>query len=394
MRVLIVDDDKRRTNLLAEDLVANSFPREQIDFAVSVFEAKRALKAKYYDALVLDVVLPVRVGEPASAENSARLLSELANSSRLNKPEKIIGLTGYIDDIKKFREVFEEYCLSVIEAQANDSRWRAAVVRALTYTASSKFSRNRELSPKKILTVHGIRTFGQWQIRFKEMMASQDDSIECGNYRFGYFSSVAFMIPWVRRRQVAHLQSELARDFSCNEGRCYVIYSHSFGTYLVAEAIRGLIAESGSVPVSLLVLSGSVLPEDYSWSFARDAGIKVVNDCADRDYVLWLSKALILGVGMAGKSGFHCIEGSHVVNRFTSGGHSVYFEGDSYMSTYWIPLVHDHNDPPLFDNRVNSFWIHGVLERIVETVGSIKQWIYACIALWLLWHLASVFVRP
>jgi hypothetical protein len=126
----------------------------------------------------------------------------------------------------------------------------------------------------------------------------------------------------------------------------------------------------------LMVLSGSVLPETYSWVFLAKFGIKVVNDCADRDYVLWLSKAFVVGVGMAGKAGFHCIEGGGVLNRFIVGGHSAYFEGDKHMATYWVPLVSDLNSAPVFDNRVSSFWLDGVIERVVDLLGFIKGWLY------------------
>lgn len=52
-----------------------------------------------------------------------------------------------------------------------------------------------------VVTVHGIRTFGGWQERL-EALLTQDRSNQSGtqvvNYRYGYFSVLAFLIPPLR----------------------------------------------------------------------------------------------------------------------------------------------------------------------------------------------------
>jgi hypothetical protein len=48
-----------------------------------------------------------------------------------------------------------------------------------------------------IITVHGIRTFGGWQERLDALVGAtnSDRELTVINYKFGYFSVVAFLIP-------------------------------------------------------------------------------------------------------------------------------------------------------------------------------------------------------
>jgi hypothetical protein len=49
-----------------------------------------------------------------------------------------------------------------------------------------------------VVTVHGIRTFGQWQERLEELLHIDTDDIKVLHYKFGRFSVIAFLIPFLR----------------------------------------------------------------------------------------------------------------------------------------------------------------------------------------------------
>jgi hypothetical protein len=56
--------------------------------------------------------------------------------------------------------------------------------------------------PHRVITVHGIRTFGLWRERPDSLLhnevAKSEQSLEVVNYKFGYFSIVAFLLPVFR----------------------------------------------------------------------------------------------------------------------------------------------------------------------------------------------------
>jgi hypothetical protein len=48
-----------------------------------------------------------------------------------------------------------------------------------------------------VVTVHGIQTYGHWQERLEYLVTAEptDQPIEFVNYKLGYFSIFAFMVP-------------------------------------------------------------------------------------------------------------------------------------------------------------------------------------------------------
>ncbi|SOE87071.1 Response regulator receiver domain-containing protein [Burkholderia sp. YR290] len=380
MKLLIVDDDRKRRDRLKEYLVdnVNADPAD-IVVAECVDDAKSILRGIYFDVLILDVVLPKRVNESASAANGLKLLDQIGRASFLKKPEKIVGITAHLSDIHQFRDEFEKHCSVVIEAGNGSDQWRAKIASLLDYTASSRASRTRSGAGPAVLTVHGIQTFGAWQDRLRALVASKTDSISFHNYKYGYFSFLAFLIPFLRSIEVNRLVKHVRGAAEELRGRRLIIFSHSFGTYLVANALEKLLRERLiDTEKVTVVLCGSVLNAHHDWTFQKCVkDLSIINDCGDRDYVLWLSRALVLGVGMAGKTGFYGLNGDRLMNRFFIGGHSLYFKGDEFMSRYWLPIILDdqHRVNPV-DFRQPSFYIHGFFEKFVQIVGKLKAGMY------------------
>jgi CheY-like chemotaxis protein len=349
--------------------------------------AKAALEVAYFDVLILDVVLPKRLGEKPDRRHGLSLLGQISRSPRLNKPEKIVGLTAYSDDLQSFRVEFERYCFTVIEATATSDVWKRTVKDALTYTASSKLARAQGNVSIHVVTVHGIRTFGHWQTRLKNLVARLVRGIQFHSYKYGVFSIVAFIIPpfrWFEVRQLARCLEEL---FDAHKNAEFVVFSHSFGTLLVAEALRKLSHEGRSLPIRTIVLSGSVLPRRFSWAFLQQNGnVRIINDCCDQDYVLWAVEAFVLGTGMAGKCGFIGFDSNDMRNRFFSGGHTSYFNGDEFMEAHWVPLLNGQDPIVEVDQRTRSVFMHEGLDKIFGIMGMLKPAAYLALCVLFAYH--------
>ena len=160
-----------------------------------------------------------------------------------------------------------------------------------------------------VVTVHGIRTFGQWKERLESLLRTQSTSIEVVHYHYGYFSIFAFVIPFLRWIQVRRFRNALIQLSEKNPASELSIVAHSFGTHLVGWALRGL---RGKGPgVKNVILAGSVLRSNFPWNplIANGQVERVVNDCAIRDKVLLLSEFGAPLTGMAGRVGFNGMTG-------------------------------------------------------------------------------------
>lgn len=374
MKVLIVDDDKLRAaslvNFLIDERVVSS---EEIYTSLYIDDAVEKLKNFHFDVVILDVVLPKREHETPDSKYAFSLLYKISRSREIRKPSKIIGITGYLEDLGSFKAKFEEHCLIVIEANRTTVGWRRKIARYIGYDYLAQAHRDLTNDSVNVVTIHGIRTFGEWQIRLREITHAKLAAIPFHSYRYGYTSFLSLFFKRSHEKHIGLLRARLNAIVLTNPDVNFVFFAHSFGTFLLLETLRGMWNEGQSIPVKTIVLSGSVLKCDYDLSFLLQSGIRVVNDCAHGDYVLWLSEAFVPGLGMAGKLGFYGFENGTLINRFFLGGHSDYFEGNDFMQKEWLPVIGGVADVKSFDHRTSSAWMNDFLEEFVLSFGRAKD---------------------
>jgi len=198
-------------------------------------------------------------------------------------------------------------------------------------------------SPEKdhlLVTIHGIRTFGGWQEQLGEMLEAEDHATLAIHYKFGYFSSIAFLIPFVRYLVVRRFAKALKTYYKRRTWRRVDIVAHSFGTYIAVKALLHLKPEDRP-RVHTLILAGSVLKVNYPIDRLLDScAMRIVNECGIRDNVLVLSQIAAIGTGMAGRSGIVGFQQETFQNRFYIFGHGGYFEDHGvFMRREWLPML-------------------------------------------------------
>ncbi len=250
--------------------------------------------------------------------------------------------------------------------------------------------------PKRdlVVTVHGIRTYGHWQERLAALLV--DNEVSVYNYKYGYFSVVAFAIPFLRWLVTRRFRRDFLRIATENEWRTIHIVSHSFGTHLVAWSLWSL--RRRGLRVDTVILAGSVLKSHFRWDELLGTTVgRVVNECGARDKILVLNQVAVLFTGMAGRSGFAGMTGENLVNRYYLFGHSGYFEADrgkddadEFMRERWVPLLragavaepHDERGAPTVTDGIINFALNNVeplkllavLAPVILATATITSW--------------------
>lgn len=251
-------------------------------------------------------------------------------------------------------------------------------------------------SPKRIVvTVHGIRTFGQWQDRLRALIANESEEIIVEPFRYGYFSALAFMLPVFRWFAVLFFRTRLRSLIRRYPDGRFTFVAHSFGTHLTIHGLQGL--KRQDVPeIDLIILAGSVLRPNFNWPkfLLKLPCRRVINDCGVNDNVLLLSQFGVLLTGMAGRVGFYGFTGNDIVNRFFVGGHGHYFassrhDQNYFMRTYWLPSIVNGAVPRLVDQRPPFGIFGGMTNAAVRFSDPFKLLFYGA----LIWFAYDGFYR-
>ena len=240
-----------------------------------------------------------------------------------------------------------------------------------------------------VITVHGIRTFGDWQETLEELLKDHDRAIEVYSYSYGYFDLPRYTTARERKRQARHFRDWLLLSFFPQHPnlRRLDIVAHSFGSYVVAEALRMLPAAC-RLRVHTLILAASVLPETFPWERLLDERRveRIVNECGIHDAVLVWNHftALAADLGQGGRTGFQGGISDRFRNRFYALGHTGYFERAKrdrqgrkflsrphtlFMRSHWLPLLTTDEPVRPIDMRQPATLAEGILEYLLRNIG-------------------------
>lgn len=131
--VLIVDDNAEKAQKVRAVVDRVAYDGSAIiEIAVSANEALNALHGTYFDVVVVDVCLPIGVGEPASDDGGTFLLDSLMHRSGIRRPGYIIGLTAYDHLADSYRATFVKEGWQLLQYKAADPSWATNMMRILT----------------------------------------------------------------------------------------------------------------------------------------------------------------------------------------------------------------------------------------------------------------------
>lgn len=372
LKILIVDDNIiRRKKLISEFSKITEKSFIEIKHCDTSDKARKLCKNIKFDLLILDVCLPKKDGFKSTQKEGLNFLRSIQTTDKYFTPIKVIGITANIQDIAIFREEFMEYTYIVYEAPINSNKWIYQVIENTKKVISSNIKEELNNEDKLLISVHGIRTFGQWQNTLTNIIKENSNSIIHYSYQYNFFDLASFFFPFTRKQKADELIIKINQSINSNPDKKIYLVGHSFGTYVISRLIE---KNTFKNKIELVILSGSVLPTSYEIENKISPKVnKIINDCGVKDFVLIINKIFVYGLGDSGRKGFVGVNNSKMINRYFNGGHSLYFESNensiNFMEENWIPYILQNKDLQVIDQRTKSSWYLDIIEPAITILS-------------------------
>ena len=137
VKILVTDDNPKKIKEL-RGLLDGIPELTKYDVAQDVITAKRLLSVNHYDLLILDLQLPLRVGDDPKPSNGIDFLNEINRSNRLVKPFHIIGFTEFDELHTEFAQNFDDELWTLIKFEPSSKVWQKRLMRKIEYLLQSK----------------------------------------------------------------------------------------------------------------------------------------------------------------------------------------------------------------------------------------------------------------
>lgn len=209
-----------------------------------------------------------------------------------------------------------------------------------------------------VLVVHGMNTRGEWQEELSWLVGrTYRHMVPVAIYKYGKIQP-GVMFPARQRALARKLEAKLTKlsEEARHAGYDGVpdVIAHSFGTWLVAEALD----RNETLRIGRLILLGSVVRPTYPWQklIDRNQIDAVLNHGATDDQWVPRAQFFIPGSGPGGKHGF----APPVTNvPATNFRHSTYFLPDRLRGVFedvWKPFLQSEVPPPWPETWIADDW--------------------------------------
>lgn len=127
-------EEKRRRSLPVWRVIS---PTASIQHASCASDGFRALAANGAHLVLLDVVLPLNLGETESEEGSIWFVHEVKRKCSSFPMPLVVGTTQFADSLSRVQEIFRNDLWSVILVSEEDPRWSAQIEQAVRFAESN-----------------------------------------------------------------------------------------------------------------------------------------------------------------------------------------------------------------------------------------------------------------
>lgn len=124
MRILVVEDDTEKLRRVTKCLLAvDGVDIGMIEDARDANAAKRLMRSKRYDLLVLDLSIPARPDELPSPASGIGLMREVIDRDLYFTPKQVVGLTANEEALAAAKPRFDDDVIQVVLYDARSTIW-------------------------------------------------------------------------------------------------------------------------------------------------------------------------------------------------------------------------------------------------------------------------------
>lgn len=381
LNILIVDDSHPRVELIKNAIGSSEYAKHLKVVVCDTADSAREELGRDFDLLILDILLPKKLNSTPQAVHSTNLLLDISNPNKdYIRPGLIIGLTADVSELTAYQEAFLQHASVVLDGSLKSIDWIEKLLYQIGVLITTKQRKGQKTSNKVLISVHGIRTYGQWQSSLNKEVSKYVKSFSFFEIKYGFFDLLSFIVPALRKRKIRNTSERLSKILFEHSNKDIHIVAHSFGTLIVAQAIK----DQSNIKLKSVIFCGSPLSHNFNIDHIVESAEKTINDCGTRDGILVLARTLLLGLGDAGRIGFARENSSNFINRFFQGGHSLYFSkkinGLSFHEKFWLPILISDASPESHDARTNYLG-EDLFDISIKALTIIKPIVYASLLL-------------
>jgi nucleoside phosphorylase len=143
-----VDDSQPKLRKVIDLFAGAGIPQDSLSVAHTADEARRYVKANKVDLLVLDLMLPNRVGDVEKLETALEFLRQLREDDDFIKPTHVVGLTAYEEAQEKAYSEFQSYTWTILAYSDSVDGWKSSLIKCAQYVSDTL----RTEKPREYLT--------------------------------------------------------------------------------------------------------------------------------------------------------------------------------------------------------------------------------------------------
>lgn len=123
IRILVVDDNKLRVNHVRTMIENLQDCEKSVEYADTIFAAKKLLLNTQFDVMLLDLVLPVRADAEPQTNSGLELLHEIVQFDQYKLPSHVLVISEFENALLALSSISHKLPFSTIRYDASSEEW-------------------------------------------------------------------------------------------------------------------------------------------------------------------------------------------------------------------------------------------------------------------------------
>ncbi|WP_025040677.1 phosphorylase family protein [Nitrosospira briensis] len=138
MKILLVDDDREKSRVIAETVLSvPGVSSHDIEYVTNVIAAKRAIMKTRFDLVILDINLPPRPEDRVVVGAGLDVLNFIKQNHKAKEPAYLFGFTAHEDGVAIASKEFSSPLWKLLRFSHRDGEWKTPLREAITYLQKS-----------------------------------------------------------------------------------------------------------------------------------------------------------------------------------------------------------------------------------------------------------------